>query len=130
MGARQTLAAFLLMAAAGIADAGVSTVTLSIEIDGGGSVVLSPGNIAIPGGAGVTCTPFGGLGGNPMTACTVAVLQGIAVTLTPTPGGGEIFVGWFNGICSRTRNCSFTADTNKNAVAHLNPPTVDVRGST
>ena len=56
--------------------------SLSVTLDGAGSVSSNPSGIQCPGD------------------CGEVMAQGAAVTLTATPAAGQVFAGWSGGACS------------------------------
>lgn len=66
------------------------TQTLSASVSGTGTVVSHP--------AGLQCGSSG-------TACVAGFSQGTAVTLTATPGSGQVFKAW-GGACLGTATCT------------------------
>jgi Pro-kumamolisin, activation domain/Divergent InlB B-repeat domain len=64
-----------------------ATYTLSVNVSGNGAVTSSPAGISCP------------------STCSAIFNAGTQVTLTATPGGGEIFGGW-SGACTGSGGCT------------------------
>ena len=80
--------------------------TLSVTVNGPGSVTSSP--------AGINCP----------STCTASYDDGTTVTLTATADNQATFVGW-SGACTGTGNCDVTMDANKSVTAtFVGPGTV------
>ena len=90
------------------------TLTLSLAGDGTGTVTSTP--------AGIACG----------ADCSEDYATGTAVTLTPTPAGGSVFVSW-GGACAGTASCRVTMDAARLVTATfavaMYPLTVSTTGS-
>jgi hypothetical protein len=74
------------------------TLVITRSGDGAGTVTSTPG--------GITCG----------SDCSESYIAGTLVTLTPTPAGGSVFVGW-SGACSGTGPCQITMNGARSADA-------------
>jgi hypothetical protein len=74
--------------------------TLSVSVSGNGSVTSSPSGINCP------------------STCSAVFNNGAQVTLTATPGAGEIFGGW-SGACSGVGSCAVTMNATESVGANF-----------
>lgn len=72
--------------------------TLSVAVQGMGSVTSSPAGIDCPG------------------SCSAQFAPASSITLTPNPEPGQVFVSW-SGACSGTGDCVVSLDSNQNVTA-------------
>ncbi|MBK9030190.1 MAG: InlB B-repeat-containing protein [Myxococcales bacterium] len=92
------------------------TVTTALVGNGAGTVTASPASL------GLSCPP----------GCTATVAYDTPITLTATPTGSSLFVGWSGGTCTGTGPCTFNvrADVTINAAFALNYTLVVTRTGT
>jgi hypothetical protein len=84
--------------------------TLTVSGSGTGSGVVKSNPV------GINCTITDGHAAS--TGCTKAFSQGLAVTLTATPGTGTAFGGWLNiAACSGLGTCTFKMTANRTVSA-------------
>jgi len=76
--------------------------TLSTSVSGSGTVHTSPGTD-------LACT----------SNCSMSYEEGTIVTLSTTPGTGQMFTGW-SGACSGTGTCQVTMNASKSVTATFN----------
>nr|WP_283770135.1 hypothetical protein [Variovorax sp. PCZ-1] len=87
-----------------MASAGLSSYTLSVTVNGTGTVVSQP--------SGINC---------PATGCSSLFADNTIVSLTATPGSGQSFTGWSGSCAGSASSCLVTMSQARDVAANFAP---------